>query len=68
MAESNPPKSGDGHNRNAALTVCAIAIAAQIPVTLSQIGDPLTRGLCQLLAAIVVFTLGYFTTRNRGKT
>jgi hypothetical protein len=64
MSESAPPKSSNGQSRNAALTVCAIAIATQIPATLSQIADPFLRGGSQLLAVIIVFTLGYFTTRH----
>lgn len=68
MAESsNPPKSSNGSSRNAALTVCAIAIATQIPATLSQITDPMLRGLSQLGAVIIVFVLGYFTTREPRK-
>jgi hypothetical protein len=64
---SNPPKSQNGtsQSRNAALTVCGIVIASQIPTTLSQISDPVIRGCAQLLAVIIVFSLGYYTTHQQ---
>ena len=63
---SNPPKSSNGNDsaRNAGLTICALAIATQIPTTLAQVKDPAIRVYLEFAAIIIVFALGYFTTRK----
>jgi hypothetical protein len=63
---SNPPKSSNGNDsaRNAGLTICALAIATQIPTTLAEVKDPTIRVLLEVGAIIAVFVMGYFTTRK----
>jgi hypothetical protein len=63
---SEPPKSSSGNDsaRNAGLTICALAIATQIPTTLAQVKDPMIRAFLEMGAIIIVFALGYFTTRK----
>lgn len=63
---SEPPKSSSGNDsaRNAGLTICALAIATQIPTTLGQVKDPIIRVLLEVGAIIAVFVLGYLTTRK----